>query len=216
MRHARLLAAALTMILLTPSAYAQQGLFTERGFGGEIGYQTGDNVSSYGLDLGYAVNRIFEAGLGLQRQSVDGSDIKSTYITPRVRGYFLRQNPSMPVSVWGEAKYHFVSYSGDGSDNLSGSGWGIGVGAAHAIAAGETLRIQPFASLAYTEEEVEIDGGVATITVTSNPLLITAGAHIAGAMGPGTVYGAPFVQIWTEDGNSTTQIGVKIGLVLNQ
>lgn len=210
MRHARLSVIVALAFLTAPAALAQ-GIYTERGFAVELGYQSGDNASSFGGAVGYAVNRIFEAGLGVERESYDGSDANRTYITPRVRGYFARQGESMPVTIFGEGHYHFVSVS-EAPDDWSESGWAVGLGAAHSLAASEALAITPIVSVMYSGYTIEFMGD----SNTSNPFLINVALYASGAVGPGTLYGGPLYYTATEDGDSFSQFGVRLGMVFNQ
>lgn len=198
-------------LLAVVSSASAQGLYTEQGFGGELGFQSGDHTSNVGVALGYAVNRIFEAGIGIERESYDGSDGNKTYFTPRVRGYFMRQGESTPVTVYGEGHYHFVSVS-DAPDGYSESGWGIGAGAARSFMAGDVLSITPIGSVMYSGYTYGFDGD----EFTSNPFLITVAVYGSAAVGPGTLYGGPVFYTETGDGESFSQFGLRLGMVVDR
>jgi len=209
MRLSTMLALAFCTAILAPTASAQ-GIYTERGFGAELGYQSGDHASDVNVGIGYTANRLFEAGLSLARESYDGSDGNRTYITPRVRGYFVRQGDDIPVTAWGEAHYHFVSIS-DAPDDYSESGWGIGIGAAGSFAA-SALAITPMVGLAYTGYTASY--GDEDFTV--NPFLINLAVYASGSVGPGTLYGGPVLVMETGDDVDSTQFGFRIGMVVSK
>lgn len=234
MRHVTLRVLFVSLFLLAaPVVSAQQGLLTDRGFGAELGFASTDGTSELGVDLGYVVNKMIEAGFGITREHHDEWDWTNLYFTPRVRVYPVRQGDSMPVTLYAEGHYHFISVSADDFEDVSASGWGIGVGATHALTGGERLRIMPYASIAYTgyTEEYDYDmtgfkrgADAATYEETWNPIVFKLGVYGSVGVGSKQVYAAPFVEIRTSGSDSdfegeddtSTYVGLRIGLVLDR
>jgi len=235
MRVSTMLALAFCTAILAPTVSAQ-GVYTERGFGAELGFETGgDSPSSFDGGFGYVLNRLFEAGVNILHTSHpdDQADVSYLYITPRVRFYGVRQTESVPVTAWVEGHYNFISLSGDDAEGGSADGYGVSVGATRAFEAGANLGIRPILSVALTKfhEEYEYDAGEGTQIweFDSNPVYVTFAIQASAGVGANTLYGGPVLR-WssaggteTDAGETTeydtstdTQFGLRVGLVIGR
>lgn len=137
---------------LPREANAQVGVFAEDGFGAEIGFTTGSEVTSTRGRIGIA-QPIFEIGAGFSRRSEDASPLTVVDVGPYVAFYPFRQGGMLPlsVSISGSAKLRTFSTSERVNTRdeaaTNGSALSIGIGLFRSFRAGEALRIIPTATV---------------------------------------------------------------------
>jgi hypothetical protein len=241
MRFASIVSILIIAILVVLPATAQhasqninpQPTVTTSGIFGDVGFQTGSwshdggsdhGENAFGLNLGYLVNSLFGVGVGIEsaKPDMDGAE-STTIVSPRVIFVPLRQNDSMPVSVYGDLSYRLYMLP-DSYEDYSITGWSLALGVTREVSATETINVYPHVNFAYTgvTEEYTYTAAVKrseSDKYTTNPIYVSLGVAAVMAMGPGRLSVNPFFTYHREKyeyegkrSESTTYTGNYFGL----
>jgi len=135
------------------------------GFEVDGGFAASSEWSGLFGRAGYSVSGVFDLGLGVayltHDRKVAGEDVHSTTFIPHFRWFVVKQQPGgLPLSLSIGAEYQHDSYSSDGLDALDqkmeSDFFSLRLTAYHVTSDRRSLRVQPYASLAYHTGELKV------------------------------------------------------------
>ena len=198
-------------LLAATSARAQVGVFTHRGPGVIAHAQMGEDLLRVGVMPSYVIHPTIEVAVGVARYTAtcDGCEYAAWYFTPAVFFYPVRQNESIPVTVYLTALAHFISVD-DAPEGEKKAGWGSGIGISRKFE-GASLSLTPVVEFLY--KGINTDNG--PYLEVEHPLYYMFALHASMDSGAGTVFAGPFFQGYSLDGHYGQQFGIRAGLTLD-
>ena len=156
--------ALLGMVVATPMAKAQS-LFLDSGENGTVisgAFSSGDGFNGVGAHAGYCMGGMLDLTMGVNRFSLDDSDVTAITISPGLGVDVVEPSGNGPLGLQLMASYVRSSYSGESLDffglDMSQSGFGLGAHAYLHIQSSDTVDIFPYAGITYVSYETRIEG----------------------------------------------------------
>jgi len=215
-------AVLLVLFVICSSAYGQ-GAYLDRGQSGvEIGggYSTNKDGTGIGVNAGFAVNNIFDIGIGLENfsytQKIFGAPMTALSFSPNVTCYVIKNNEKLPLSFAVTAGYGWQTNSSDALDyynlKMTSESFSIGGSLFGNLKVSESFRIKPSFGFGYIIGEAKLedeDGN--KITKKDDTTVLLLGLGLAFDVPPQNIFViSPAVSI----SNGTTSFGVGLSLII--
>lgn len=205
--------ALFTVFTLVPamSARAQVGVFTHRGPGIIAHAQMGEDLLQVGVMPSYVIHPTIEVAAGVSRHTAtcEGCNYGAWYLTPAVFFYPVRQNASIPVTVYLTALANFIAVD-DAPEGEKKAAWGSGIGISRKFE-GASMSLTPVVEFLYKG----VNTGNGPSLEVEHPLYYMFALHASMDSGAGTAFIGPFFQGYSRDGQHGQQFGIRAGLTLD-